>query len=146
LPFLLRVSQGIVLVIGVRLKPGIFPIIQQMCDSSVGQAVQTIIPDATATCQKINIEAQASLIGIELGYTLIILGPVVAVAGGLTTGRKYYRRGLANPPGLHLRLVDALDLAPEFGLKCNGDFDSIQEGFQLFHVSINSSSPFTCVM
>jgi hypothetical protein len=52
----------------------------------------------------------------------------------------------ANPPSLHLRIVDALDLAPEFGLKRNGDFDSIQEGFQLFHGSINSSSPFTCVM
>jgi hypothetical protein len=55
-------------------------------------------------------------------------------------------KDLANPPGLHLRIVDALDLAPEFGLKCNGDFDSIQEGFQLFHSSINSSSPLTCVM
>ena len=68
------------------------PTIQQICDSSVGQAVRTIMPDATATCQKINIEAQASLIGIELGYTLMIIGPVIAVAGGLTTGRKYYRR------------------------------------------------------
>jgi hypothetical protein len=70
----------------------VFPIIQQICDSSVGQAVRTIIPDATATCQKISIEAQASLIGIELGYTLKIIGPVVAIASGLTTGRKYYRR------------------------------------------------------
>jgi hypothetical protein len=42
-------------------------IIQQICDSSVGQTMRTIIPDTTATCQKINIEAQASLIGIELG-------------------------------------------------------------------------------
>jgi hypothetical protein len=71
----------------------VFPIIQQICDSSVGQAMRTIIPDATATCQKINIEAQASLIGIELGYTLMIIGPAVVVAGGLTTGRKYYRPG-----------------------------------------------------
>jgi hypothetical protein len=70
----------------------VLPIIQQICDSSVGQGVRTIIPDATATCQKINIEAQASLIGIELGYTLMIIGPVVSVAGGLTTKRKYYRR------------------------------------------------------
>jgi hypothetical protein len=54
--------------------------------------VRTIIPDATATCQKIDIEAQASLIGVEFGYTLMILGPVVAISGGLTTGRKYYRR------------------------------------------------------
>ena len=45
----------------------VFPIIQQICDSSVGQTMRTIIPDATATCQKINFEAQASLIGIELG-------------------------------------------------------------------------------
>jgi hypothetical protein len=70
----------------------VFPTIQQICDSSVGQAVRTIIPDGTATCQKINIEAQASYIGIELGYTLMIMGPVVSIAGGLTTGRKYYRR------------------------------------------------------
>ena len=70
----------------------VLPIIQQICDSSVGQSVLTIIPDATATCQKINIEAQASLIGIELGYTLMIIGPVVSVAGGLTAKRKYYRR------------------------------------------------------
>ena len=70
----------------------VLPIIQQICDSSIGQGVRTIIPDATATCQKINIEAQASLIGIELGYTLMIIGPVVSVAGGLTTKRKYYRR------------------------------------------------------
>ena len=69
----------------------VLPIIQQICDLSVGQGVRTIIPDATATCQKINIEAQASLIGIELGYTLMIIGPVVSVAGGLTTKRKYYR-------------------------------------------------------
>ena len=53
--------------------------------------MRTIIPDATAACQKISIEVQASLIGIELGYTLMIIGPVVSVAGGLTTGRKYYR-------------------------------------------------------
>jgi hypothetical protein len=70
----------------------VLPIIQQICDSSVGQGVRTIIPDATATCQKIDIEAQASLIGVEFGYTLMILGPVVAISGGLTTGRKYYRR------------------------------------------------------
>jgi hypothetical protein len=69
----------------------VLPIIQQICDSSVGQGARTIIPDATATCQKINVEAQASLIGIELGYTLMIMRPVVAIAGGLTTGRKYYR-------------------------------------------------------
>ena len=45
----------------------VLPIIQQICDLSVGQGVRTIIPDTTATCQKINFEAQASLIGIELG-------------------------------------------------------------------------------
>jgi hypothetical protein len=69
----------------------VLPIIQQICDSSVGQGVR-MLPDANATCQKINIEAQASLIGIELGYTLMIIGPIVSVAGGLTTKRKYYRR------------------------------------------------------
>jgi len=82
-------ETGIALVVfGLVLASGsnqVFPIIQHICDSSVGQSVRTIIPDATATCQKINIEAQASYIGIELGYTLMIMGPVVSIAGGLTT-------------------------------------------------------------
>jgi hypothetical protein len=85
-------SLGIYIYILASGSNQVFPIIQRMCDSSVGQAVRNIIPDATATCQKIDIEAQASLIGVEFGYTLMILGPVVAIAGGLPTGRKYYRR------------------------------------------------------
>jgi hypothetical protein len=85
-------SLGIYIYILASGSNQVFPIIQQMCDSSVGHAVRNIIPDATATCQKIDIEAQASLIGVEFGYTLMILGPIVAISGGLTTGRKYYRR------------------------------------------------------
>ena len=54
--------------------------------------MHTTIPDSTATSQRINIEAQASYIGIDLGYTLMIIGPIVSIAGEPTTRRKYYRR------------------------------------------------------
>lgn len=60
----------------------IFLIIQEICNSSLGQLTQ-LIANSDLQCSRVDVEAAAFGISIDLGYVLMALGPITAIVGAL---------------------------------------------------------------
>ena len=64
----------------------LYSLIQEICNSSLGQAAQ-LITNIDEKCSRVDIEAGAFGISIDLGYALMALGPVTAIVGALNIRR-----------------------------------------------------------
>jgi hypothetical protein len=66
----------------------LFSIFQGICNSVLGQAAESLIPDASSTCSRINAEAGIAQSAEGISYVLMVVGPLMAGAGGLNLGRE----------------------------------------------------------
>lgn len=62
--------------------------IQGICNSSLGQTAQ-LIRNINEQCARVNTEAIAFSMSINIAYILIALGPVTSIVGALNLGRKH---------------------------------------------------------
>ena len=66
----------------------VFVGIHELCNSSLGQTAQ-LIRNINEQCARVNTEAIAFSMSINIAYILIALGPVTSIVGALNLGRKH---------------------------------------------------------
>lgn len=62
-------------------------IFQGVCNSVVGQAAESLVPDASSTCSRVNDMAPIAQSAEGVSWVLMVVGPLMAGAGGLDLGR-----------------------------------------------------------
>ena len=65
----------------------VFVGIHELCNSSLGQTAQ-LIRNISEQCSRVNTEAIAFSMSIDIVYVFIALGPVTTIVGTLNLGRK----------------------------------------------------------
>jgi len=71
-------------------------IFQGVCNSILGQTAATFLPDASSTCSRVNGAAPIAQSAEGVSWVLMIVGPLMAGAGGLNLGRELHSGGGQN--------------------------------------------------
>jgi hypothetical protein len=61
-------------------------VFQGVCNSVLGQA-ESLVPDASSTCSRVNNMAPIAQSAEGVSWVLMVVGPLMAGAGGLNLGR-----------------------------------------------------------
>jgi hypothetical protein len=62
-------------------------VFQGVCNSVLGQAAESVLPDASSTCSRVNDMAPIAQSAEGVSWVLMVVGPLMAGAGGLDLGR-----------------------------------------------------------
>lgn len=62
-------------------------VFQGVCNSVLGQAAESLVPDASSTCSRVNDMAPIAQSAEGVSWVLMAVGPLMAGAGGLNLGR-----------------------------------------------------------
>lgn len=62
-------------------------VFQGVCNSVLGQAAESLLPDASSTCFRVNDTAPIAQSAEGVSWVLMVVGPLMAGAGGLDLGR-----------------------------------------------------------
>jgi MFS family permease len=84
---IVMLSTGVYIYVVSAVAP-LFSVFQGICNSVLGQAAESLIPDASSTCLRVNAEAGIAKSAVGVSYVLMVVGPLMAGAGGLNLGRE----------------------------------------------------------
>ena len=62
-------------------------VFQGVCNSVLGQAAESLVPDTSSTCSRVNDMAPIAQSAEGVSWVLMVVGPLIAGAGGLNLGR-----------------------------------------------------------
>jgi hypothetical protein len=61
--------------------------ISRVCNSVLVQAAESLVPDASSTCSRVNDMAPIAQSAEGVSWVLMVVGPLMAGAGGLDLGK-----------------------------------------------------------
>jgi hypothetical protein len=62
-------------------------VFQGVCNSVLGQTAESLVPDASSTCSRVNDTAPIAQSAEGVSWVLMVVGPLMVGAGGLNLGR-----------------------------------------------------------